>query len=159
MANRLEGADALKRRLKAINDPKTILRQVALLGVRNAKQIARNDFTKTARLERSIRVGPVSERSATILAGGTAGVGYARYVEEGTGIYGPRRRKIVPRQKKVLSWVGGGSRLTGRGKGSKRFFARSVKGRKATPYLEPGAKDAIHEVGAKVVIDLWNDAA
>lgn len=160
LASNLEGADALKRRLAAIGDTKVVLGQVALLAVNEAKHIARSTFTKTGNLERTIRVQRVSERDAIISAGGGSRVGYARYVEEGTGLYGPRRRKIVPTNKKMLSWVGGGSRLTGRGKGSGRIFARSVKGRPATPYLVPGAKQAVEKSGVgDTIIKLWDDAA
>lgn len=160
MADNLQGDEELRRRLRAISDQKVLLGQVALIAVREAKHIARADFTKTAKLERSIRVGAVSDKSATIVAGGSLGVGYARYVEEGTGLYGPRKRRIVPRRAKVLSWTGGGSRLTGRGPGSSRRFAQSVAGRKATPYLVPGAKAAIHKSGVgDAVVKLWNDAA
>lgn len=155
----LTGDDALRRRLKAIGDTKVLLGQVALLGVREAKLIARRDFTKTAQLERSIRVGTVTKTSAQVVAGGTSNVGYARYVEEGTGLYGPRKRKIVPKRAKVLSWVGGGSRLTGRGKGSRRFFAQSVKGRPATPYLQPGVEKGAKRAGVDVIVKLWNSAA
>jgi len=156
----LKGDDALRKRLRAIGDTRKLLGTVALLGVSEAKKIARKDFTKTANLERSIRLGTVTEKSAQIVAGGTSGVGYARYVEEGTGLYGPRKRKIVPKRGKLLAWKGGGSRLTGRGPGASWRFARSVRGRKATPYLVPGAKKAIEKSGvADAITAAWNDAA
>ena len=91
---------------------------------------------------------------------------YARYIEAGTGIYGPRKRPIVPRTKKMLAWRTGAVTLSGRSrvKGGKEIagwaFARSVKGRKATPFLLPGAKDALAKNGlADVVVELWNGAA
>ncbi len=152
----LTGDDALRRRLKALTG-RELLGQVALLGVAEAKRLVPR---KTGNLGRTIRLGTVTDTSAQVVAGGTSQVGYARYVEEGTGIHGPRKRRIVPRQAKVLSWVGGGSRLTGKGKGSTRRFARSVAGRKATPYLVPGVKRALHRAGLRdVVVALWNDAA
>lgn len=33
---------------------------------------------------------------------------YARFVHDGTGLYGPRRQMIVPRTKRVLRWKSGG---------------------------------------------------
>lgn len=155
----LQGDEALRRRLRAIQDTRQLLGQVALMGVGEAKKIARRDFTKTGNLERSIRLGTVTERSAQVVAGGTKQVGYARYVEEGTGIHGSRKRRIVPRRAKALSWVAGGSRLTGKGKGSRRIFARSVAGRKATPYLVPGVRIAVKRAGVDVIVKAWNSAA
>jgi len=156
----LTGDDALRRRLRAITDTRQLLGQVALLGVREARLIARRDFTKTANLEGTIRVEGVTETSAKIVAGGTSAVGYAVYVERGTGIYGPRKRKIVPKTKKLLAWQGGGSRLTGRGPGSGWRFAKSVRGRKATPYLVPGVQQAVKRSGVgNAVVKAWDDAA
>jgi hypothetical protein len=155
----LSGDEALRKRLRAIKDTRQLLGQVALLGVSEAKHIARRDLTKTANLERSIRLGTVTEKSAQVIAGGTSNVGYARYVEEGTGLYGPKKRRIVPRRARVLSWVGGGSRLTGKGAGSRRIFAMSVSGRKPTPYLVPGVRIAVKKAGVDVIVEVWNKAA
>lgn len=58
----------------------------------------------------------------------TNSIPYAKWVNDGTGIYGPRLRPIVPKKKttKALHWqVGGGS-----------FFAASVKGQKGQKYVE-----------------------
>lgn len=54
----------------------------------------------------------------------------ARYVHFGTGIYGPRRAKIVPRTKKALAFT------TKRGR---RVVVRSVKGMPKNEFL----KDAL----------------
>lgn len=51
---------------------------------------------------------------------------YARYQEEGTGVFGPRRAPIAPRTARVLSWVG---------RDGVRVFARSVKGTPGTFYM------------------------
>jgi hypothetical protein len=153
----IDGIKALRRRLAAIDEPRDLLRTIALQGVREAKVLSP---VATGNLRRTIRVGTVTARSAQVIAGGTTKVGYARYVEVGTGIYGPRRRRIVPRQAKMLSWVAGGSRATGKGKGSGRIFARSVRGRPATPYLVPGILRAIRKAGIRdAVVNAWNDAA
>lgn len=153
----LTGDDALRRRLAAITDTRHLLGQVALLGVAEAKKLVP---VRTRNLSRTIRVGVVTDKSAKVIAGGTSEVGYARYVEEGTGLYGPRRRKIVPKRAKMLSWVAGGSRVTGRGKGAARIFAKSVRGRKATPYLVPGVQRAASRAGlANAVVKAWDDAA
>ncbi|MFD7507893.1 HK97 gp10 family phage protein [Streptomyces sp. NPDC059853] len=51
---------------------------------------------------------------------------YARYVHEGTGIYGPARRPIRPVRAKALSW---------RGPGGRRVFAAEVRGQRPNPFL------------------------
>lgn len=62
---------------------------------------------------------------------------YALAVEEGTGIYGPKGRPITPVQARVLRFPVKGGRIV---------FAKSVKGRPATPYLRP-ALQAIRRAG------------
>jgi hypothetical protein len=181
----LQGDEALRRRLAAIGDTKVLLGKVALLGVAEAKKLVPR---ATSNLGRTIRVGTVTDKSAQVVAGGTSSVGYARYVEEGTGLYGPRKRRITPKNGKVLSWkrrgsasstmnIGGfavsasaGSSRAGsisgvstgaaRPKARSRVFARSVRGRKATPYLVPGVKRAVERAGVRdTIVKLWNDAA
>lgn len=56
------------------------------------------------------------------------------YIHEGTGIYGPRRRPIRPRRKKVL-------RFTVRGQ-PEPVFATSVKGIRPNPYLRKALRAA-----------------
>lgn len=66
---------------------------------------------------------------------------YARYVHEGTGIYGPHGTPIVPVTAKALKFEVRGIRpgrrgptRTPKGKGT-IVFAKSVKGMEGTPYL------------------------
>lgn len=153
---KLQGDDALRKRLKAIGDTHTLLQQVALLGVAEAKKLAP---VRTGNLRRTIRLGTVTDTTASIIAGGTAGVGYALYVEEGTGLYGKRHQRIYPKRARALAWRAGGSRATGRGRGSGMVFAASVSGRKATPYLVPGVKRAAQRARVDVIIKAWNSAA
>lgn len=153
----IKGEPQLRRRLAAISDTHKLLGTVALLGVSEAQHIVP---VRTGNLRRTIRLGRVTDTSAQVIAGGSRSVGYARYVEQGTGLYGPKHARITPKHAKLLSWVGGGSRLTGRGKGSRRVFARSVAGRKATPYLLPGVKAALAKSGlADGIVAAWNSAA
>lgn len=153
----INGIKALRARLKAVGDNRGVLRLLAQQGVAEAKRLVPH---QTGHLARTIRVGTVTETSALVLAGGPLNVGYARYVEEGTGLYGPHRRKIVPRRAKVLRWKGGGSRVTGRGKGSRWIVARSVKGRRATPYLVPGVRKGLAKGGFKKnIVKAWDSAA
>lgn len=59
---------------------------------------------------------------------------YAYWVHEGTGIYGPRAMKIVPKTAKTLAWK---SKKYGakRGKYKGWVFAASVKGMKPNRFL------------------------
>lgn len=54
-------------------------------------------------------------------------VEYALDVEQGTGIYGPHKARVVPVSSRVLVFPGKGGTV----------FATSVAGRRATPYLAP----------------------
>lgn len=57
-------------------------------------------------------------------------VKYARWVHDGTGLYGPRRRLIRPKKAKVL-------RFSGRRYGKTGYiYARHVKGMHPNPFLE-----------------------
>lgn len=66
------------------------------------------------------------------------GVYYARWVHDGTGLYGPRHTKIVPRQAKALVFR---SKVYGAktGKFAGKVVVRSVKGMRGNPFL----KDAL----------------
>ena len=57
-------------------------------------------------------------------------VTYSRYVHDGTGLYGPRRRKIRPKRAKALRFKG--ARYGKRG----YIYAHSVKGMKPNHFLE-----------------------
>ena len=160
MVDRLKGDEELHRRLEALRTHKAdkkILGQWAALAVRFAKaEVPR----KTGNLGRTIRIESVdpNRQQAKVSAGGSRDVGYAAYVEFGT-----RSHIIVPRRAKVLAW-GGARRLSGnlRAGASATSFARRVNhpGTKPHPYLEPGAKKALREVGlADGVIATWNEAA
>jgi hypothetical protein len=150
--------DTLTPRLKALQDPdfgRSVLGRVAVLAVREAKGLVP---VKTGNLRRTIRVGPITNTSARILAGGQREVGYAAHVEFGT-----KAHPIMPRKARVLAW-GGNRRLSGtlRSGSKPEFFAMKVNhpGTRAKPYLVPGAQTAMRKAGLKdALIKAWNDAA
>lgn len=151
----LQGYDALRKRFAAIQDNRKLLGQLAGLAVAEAAKLAP---VKTGNLRRSIRIGTVTDSSASIIAGGAGGVGYAAIVERGS-----RPHVIVPRNRKVLAW-GGNRRLSGslRSGAKATNFARRVNhpGTRAKPYLLPGAKAAAEKAGfASQLIKTWNEAA
>jgi hypothetical protein len=84
----------------------------------------------TGRLRNSIGV-KLTVRNGTHLGVeiGT-NVYYARWVHEGTGIYGPHHKMIVPRRRKSLRW---------RAKGQ-YVFAKHVRGMAANPFLRDALK-------------------
>lgn len=69
-------------------------------------------------------------------------VKYARWVHDGTGLYGPRKQLIVPKNKKALKWQTKGK---GRGKNKKSsstVFAKYSRGMKPNPFLKDALKAA-----------------
>lgn len=57
--------------------------------------------------------------------------GYGGLLEIGTGLFGPKKKRIVPKTKKALWWPGA------------RHPVASVAGRPATPYMRPGLQDVM----------------
>ena len=168
----IKGMTQLRARLQAVGASAThtkILTAGAGAVIREQKLLA-SRFRRTSFLEHSIQITDTNPTSLTIKSLAP----YSRYVEEGTGLYGPKHAKITPKAAKALRWMGGtygpgGSlRLTGTrrsgaaGAGAGYVFARSVKGRKATPYFYPGAQIGIQKTGgdlAAVFVTAWNGAA
>lgn len=66
-------------------------------------------------------------------------VTYARFIENGTGIYGPHKTPIRPVRAKFLAFKPRGSAVT--------VFARQIRGRPATPFLKP-ALDTVMRASA-----------
>lgn len=167
----LEGSDRLQKKLIALQNgtaTKMILGQLGNEVVSRAKQ---NVPRKTFNLHRTIRVDEVDEQRQTVrvVAGATNGkVGYAQYVEYGTGIYGPKGRPIVPVRKKFLRFPAKGSATRKSGNltsaqqkaGGGFVFVKSVKGMRPRPYLIPAAEEVIRSYRlAPTVVKVWNDAS
>lgn len=84
---------------------------------------------------------------------------YGQFVREGTGLYGPMKRRIVPRTKKALAW---GRDLGG---GKKEFVFRSTAGQKPNPYhhrvlamLMPQIQNIVDKMGERVTAYLSGGA-
>lgn len=82
----------------------------------------------TGRLRSSI-THQLGHNGLTLVMRVGTNVFYARWVHDGTGIYGPRGTRIVPKTAKVLRWT----------TKSGVFYARSVKGMQPNKFL----KDAL----------------
>lgn len=77
---------------------------------------------------------------------------YGRYVNDGTGIYGPNRSPIVPVKKPFLAW---------KDYGGNWHRAKSVKGQRAQPYMEPALeenKDKINDMFKNNISDFLKSA-
>jgi hypothetical protein len=88
---------------------------------------------KTGRLQRSIKARrDRSEGEASAVVEATAR--HARFVHEGTGVYGPTGLPIQPRTRSVLKFrVGGGMTI----------FAPSVRGQRGTHFLRDAMAAAV----------------
>lgn len=154
MSATLRGDDELIRRLRAIGEPRPLLRRIQLEAVKEAKaRVPR----KTGHLGRSIVPGGLSDSFAIV----EARTPYAAFVEFGT-----RSHTIRPRRAGALAWPANasGRRLSGRRRtnSGRLIFAKQVRhpGTTAQPYLVPGAKAALLRGGFRnVVIKRWNEAA
>ncbi|MEO8549313.1 MAG: hypothetical protein ABI678_05055 [Kofleriaceae bacterium] len=150
----LTGGRQLNARLNAMaHAPQTMLRTIALSGVREAKILVPR---RTGNLGRTIRMGTVTATDAEIRAGGQLDVGDAAAVELGSIAH-----DIVPRTASVLAW--GGPRTLGgrlRAGGRPTNFARRVRhpGTRPHPYLVPGLQKALNLLGLGPIIDAWNKA-
>ena len=87
----------------------------------------------SGRLYRSVRVIPVYNNGYPGVRVGTD-VKYARFVHDGTGLFGPRHHYIVPRNGKYLVFTPRGELVA--------VFAKKVIGMKPNPFLKDALKAA-----------------
>lgn len=78
----------------------------------------------TGTLARSIS-SVVAPLSGSVKGYVSASASYARYVEEGTGLFGPQHQLIKPKNAKSLAWKGSGGMV----------FAKSSKGMKPRKFM------------------------
>ena len=104
-----------------------------------AKQNLQTDPRRvdTGRLRSSINTQAVTVDGVPAVAVGT-NVKYAIYVHEGTGLYGPKAKYIVPVSKQALRW-----KTRGRGMAARRAagaggytFAQRSSGMRPNPFLK-----------------------
>lgn len=136
------------RMLAALRDPSGPAAQF----VERRCQLAEN-FSKLAcpvnkgRLRRSIRHEAHAEQTRVVGSVYTD-VPYARFVHEGTGIYGPKRAFIYPKRGQYMVFESSGAfgpvRKSGRRKGRGNVvFARRVRGSPPSPFLVQGLEAAM----------------
>lgn len=72
---------------------------------------------------------------------------YAIFVHQGTGLYGPFKRRITPIRKKALFWPGAAHPV------------KSVKGQPPQPFLETAWAKVLPEVATLAAADIGDAAA
>jgi hypothetical protein len=151
MAYTIKGLPQLRSRFEAITPNAKLMRDLALHAVAEQKRLVPR---KTGNLGRSIGIGRVTATYAET----KASADYAAFVELGT-----RPHTIVPRNRKALRWPATGSAtLSGRvSSGGQAIFAKRVNhpGTRAQPFMVPGAKKAVEDIGAEAIVKAWNEAA
>lgn len=83
-----------------------LARNMLTRGNRVRREARRRINSQSGALARSITVDVVVENGGAGVRVGTS-LHYARYVHDGTGIYGPRHRPIKPTRKKALAFSAG----------------------------------------------------
>lgn len=94
---------------------------------------------RTGNLKRSIQAVPVTGGGGTFLGRTIQNplvAKYGKWVEDGTGIYGPKGEPIRPTSKPFLVWKNKGQ----------WYRKRSVKGMRPRPYMKPALKDNIDAI-------------
>lgn len=82
-----------------------LARHMLTRGNRVRRAARRNINSRTGNLARSLTVDVVIENGGAGVRIGSE-LHYARYVHDGTGVYGPRGRPIRPRRGKALKFAG-----------------------------------------------------
>lgn len=166
MDSNLKGYTALQKRLHAIAYTNSQGGPMMTLAKAVEGELKHNVPRKTSVTGRSIHVASTTASTARI-----EGNAIAKWLDIGTGIYGPRKHKIEPRVKKALAFFagttgpGGSLRLTGKprkgaaGAGASRVVVRSVKGMKAQPYVDRSIQAVKTKLGIDFIVKRWNDAA
>jgi hypothetical protein len=83
-----------------------LARNMLTRGNRVRREARRRINSQSGALARSITVDVIVENGGAGVRVGTS-LHYARYVHDGTGLYGPRHRPIRPTRRKALAFSGG----------------------------------------------------
>lgn len=154
------GYAALQRRFAALRGPqKTRLMGAVAIGELKRAVPGR----KTGLTAASWQVASATDTSAT-LSGSIVNL----WLDEGTGLYGPRHARITPRAARALAFHVGSAkslRLSGRpragsaGRGATLVVVRSTRGMRARPFIARSLASATGKLGTDVVVKIWNGAA
>ncbi len=155
------GATQLISRLERLGNPSAGRTIMAKLAINATALMKKNVARRSGMTGASIRPLTVTAQAAVIKVGGAG-----KWLEQGTGIYGPHHTRVVPRQAKVMVFMGGPTsafRLSGTVRSGKagaaayKVFARSTQGMNKQPFIRKSLIEAAAGVGLKeVVIVLWD---
>jgi hypothetical protein len=142
----IEGLSELRQRLPDEARTRRLCAWIAQsYGNRLLKEIVDRVPRRTSNTAHTVKVTPSGADGLEVTVGSESPV--FRWLEEGTGIYGPMGQRIYPKNARVLAWPTGtfgpeGSlRLTGRpregaaGAGSGMAFATSIAGMQAHHFI------------------------
>lgn len=156
----LQGYPALQARLKALQGAQ----KMKLLAAATAGELRkRSPGQKTRVTANSWQVSSTTATTATV-SGNIVNL----YLDQGTGVEGPKHQRITPKAAKALRWMGGPAgafRLSGAvrsgkaGSAAYAIFAKSTKGIRPRPFIQKSLDQINGEVGADVIIEIWNGAA
>jgi hypothetical protein len=109
-----------------------VMRDMYRRGLRVESAAKRGCPVDHGRLRGSITTQIVQSRGKSVVRVGT-NVSYARYVHDGTGVYGPRGAPIRPRRAKVLVFELNGTTV----------FTKQVRGVPPNPFLRNALPAAV----------------
>lgn len=105
-----------------------VARNMLTRGNKVKRAAQRNINSRTGNLSRSITVEVITVRGVSGVQVGTS-LSYARYVHDGTGLYGPAHRPIRPVRRRALAFDGRGGGVvvaSSSGQPGTHFLARAL---------------------------------
>ena len=159
MAERLVGYSQLQARFRALAGPQ----KMRLMATVAAGELRRDTPRRTGLTGNSWQVASATE-SRAVVSGSIVNL----WLDEGTGLYGPLHHLITPKAKRALAFHVGGRgslRLSGSprsgaaGAGATLVVVRSVRGMRARPFIRRALVRTSGQLGAEVVVKVWNGAA
>lgn len=161
LAERIVGADQLVARLQRLESKTTGYAVMKRLALGATLLMKHNVKRRSGATGASIRPVSISATAAVIKIGGAG-----KFLEQGTGLFGPHHSRVVPRTKKALAFFAGPSsafRLTGAvrsGKAGRRAYlvvVKSTKGMHPQPFIGKSIVEAARSDNLRgVVVALWN---
>ena len=124
----------------------TFAREVIDAHSKRAQVLAKEEAPKlTGALARTIAVTKTASEQDEFVRTVTPTRPYAEAVHEGTGLFGPFRRRIVPKFKRAMRWIGSNGQAV---------FARSTAGQQPNRFLDRAFKRLLAE-SDRLIDRLW----
>ncbi len=155
----VQGLPQLQARLHALQGAQ----KMKLLAAAAQGELRKNSPGQRTRLTaNSWRQQSVSETHA-VLTGSIVNL----WLDQGTGLYGPRHARITPKAARAMRWAATASkgfRLSGAARAVKGnvigyAFATSTKGMEGRPFINRSLQAVGGEVGVNAIVTIWNQAS